>query len=345
MVDFLTATGQTQAGELLINQPNQQLFTTPGGDIRSISALNDPPVAPSLSFPSELKDADSSIPFMLFQVVEYPTTVSKQFINDLAGASSVLDVATTLGNAVTGNAQILHQTSGIGNVYATVAPKVKYNIQLPVTNNVANSLGISWEMTGMAGTQAAIGLLKAGAITATDLQNGNIMGAGETLGKGVGNALLAGNVALYSDLLKKTVNVIANPKMQALFNGVEPRSFQFDFTFTATNQKEADTIEKIIYAFSKYSLPDISMGDLIMDFPHEFLISFHDPSNSNIDTPLAGFPILRSCVCIAVQTNYTPNGLQILKDGHALQIVLSMAFMETTLRTNNDPGLTRPVGF
>ena len=82
--------------------------------------------------------------------------------------------------------------------------------------------------------------------------------------------------------------------------------------------------------FTAYSLPNISSDLLIMDFPHEYQITFHN---------VKGFPILHPCVCTGIATNYTPNTLQLLQDGHSTQIVLALSFMETTLKTQQTPGV------
>jgi hypothetical protein len=347
MVNFLEATGQNPSSAL---GPSTTGVVIPSGPVYG------PIQTPDLRFPSELGALSSGFPFMLFEIVEYPTN-AKQFIKDISDASSLISGASGASNKLT--AAKISLNNILGNITNTdtlttrngvmnpTAPSIrKALITLPISNNITNRLGISWEMSSLAATQAAIAALKGGTSSVQEMMNGNMSG-GLTNLAGVGTDLfVAGSVAMFSDLLKRTLNVIANPKMQALFNGVEPRAFQFDFIFTATTQAEANTIEQIIKTFTMYSLPSPTDGYLIMNFPNQFNISFHDPVGQSIDStnlntsqPLKGFPVLDACVCTAIETNYTPNGLQLLADGHAVQIVMSVAFLETTLRTQDRPGL------
>jgi hypothetical protein len=144
------------------------------------------------------------------------------------------------------------------------------------------------------------------------------------------NFALKASTAATSELLKRTGNRIANPKMQALFNGVNERTFAFEYIFTPTTEEEANKVEQIIKTFTMYSLPNVTEDYLIMEFPHEYQISFHG---------VKGFPILDSCVCTGIATNYTPNTLQLLKDGHSVQITFALSFMETTLKVQGRAGV------
>ena len=123
----------------------------------------------------------------------------------------------------------------------------------------------------------------------------------------------------------------ANPKKQAFFNGIEPRTFSFNYTFAPQSEAEANTIQSIIKQFTVNSLPSTDgVNDILFNFPAEYLISFEN---------VKGFPIISSCVCTGVATNYSPSTMQLLKSGHTVQIGLSLSFTETDVRTSEDPGV------
>lgn len=136
---------------------------------------------------------------------------------------------------------------------------------------------------------------------------------------------------LFGPMTKAAQMAVTNPKKQALFNGIEPRSFTFNYVLIAQNLHEAETIEKIIKTFIKYSLPKKSNANAdFFLFPYEYEIRFKNVS---------GFPIIKNCICNGVSTNYGVESIQLLKSNHVTEIGISLDFTEIDLRTFDEPGI------
>lgn len=291
----------------------------------------------SLVFPSDLKTGTGNYPYMIIQIIEYPVN-NKALIKDLEKSSAPIGNQTGSTQGASGS-QI---ASDVGNSknWATPSNGVtppskgtsKSTIMIPIPQSVQNSLTMNWEMADFAGGKAALGLLKG-----VEGSIGHAMSGGESLFQALGptaaafeTATLAASTSALSGLLQRAVNVIANPKKQAFFNGVEPRHFQFDWVFTPTTVQEATTIQTIISTMTKYALPELAADSLLFNFPMEFWMTFHGTT---------GFPTIDPMVCVGLTTNYTPNMLQLLTSGHAVQIIVSAAFLETTIKTQQRPGI------
>lgn len=200
------------------------------------------------------------------------------------------------------------------------------DIHLPLPQDFQNSVAPQWEIADsqiLAAGEQVYKALTSGAIIR------NAIAGAPALRNELG-AIFAGGIS------KKIRFQTANPKKQAFFGGIEPRSFAFNYSFSPQSLKEAQLIENIIKQFTIHSLPELtSPGDAFFNFPSEFLISFNNTK---------GFPILskgnNSCVCTSVSTNYSQAGImQLLQSGHVVQIGLSLTFTETTIRTKQDPGI------
>ena len=188
---------------------------------------------------------------------------------------------------------------------------------LPLPSDISNAYSLNWEMTGLKGAATLLEFFD-------NTKNGSGMGA-------VGNSLGDFAGILFDRSAQILTRQTPNPKKQALFNGVEPRTFTFQYTFSPHSIKEAKKIEDIIERFTNYSLPSLENNNsAFFQFPHEFEIRFHN---------VAGFPKLSQCVCTNVQTNYNPSAVGLLESGHALQTSLSLTFLETDLRRKESAGI------
>jgi len=198
---------------------------------------------------------------------------------------------------------------------------------LPLPASVGNSYSPNWEMTDT--TWLSWMLSSAG-----NLANSGGTNMTETV-KNVGAGLLdsgvnAVEIALGGKFSQLFGAKIRNPKKQALFNGIDPRSFTFDYLFSPQSLHEAELIERMIRSLTQFTLPKDSEDNLFYEFPYEFELEFHN---------VAGYPKISPCVCTGISTNYNPTVVQLLQSGHPVQIGLSMSFLETSLRTRDNPGL------
>jgi len=110
--------------------------------------------------------------------------------------------------------------------------------------------------------------------TIKDLAEGDLSGAlGRTLNadsdlvKNVGQFLLSGIGALpgfggAKELEAMKRGRIISNRMELAFKGINKREFQYTFKMIPRNAKEAEEIQKIIYAFKFNMLPEMEGGDL-----------------------------------------------------------------------------------
>lgn len=168
---------------------------------------------------------------------------------------------------------------------------------------------------------------------------------------------------------------VPNPQVQLLYRGLNLRSFQFDFTFTPTSQKEADQIDQIIKTFTYYSLPQLSQGINGQFFvpPQIFGIKFAFMGNDGVAgqildvfknsvTNLLGNQFtkmltgsnpskdirgakdakifqINDCVLENIQVNYAPNGWASYTDGSPIQTTISLTFKEMNLIHKDSRGV------
>lgn len=286
----------------------------------------------SIRYPIDLSTrANKDFPFVQFQIAKFR---ERTLLKDFQGQSSVVD-GNQAGKILTdqelieglenvpGDAtdfdkiQQLRAKSAQWVINVTGGTEVIQDIFLPLPQSLQNNYSPNWEMTDMILINSIL-----------DGHNAEDTTQGLSLAlQGVGAAVLNRT----GQFAQKFAAMTPNPKKQALFNGIEPRTFSFDYTFSPQSLQEAETIDRIVTTFTKYSLPSLKdPTSAFFGFPCEFRILFHKTT---------GFPIYNWCVCTGVSTNYGPNTIQLLESGHATQIQMTLSFLETDLRTQERPGV------
>lgn len=92
---------------------------------------------------------------------------------------------------------------------------------------------------------------------------------------------------LEGDLnLKKFVEASSrraqNPFAVQLFEAVDRRNFEYDFSFHPKSKKEVDEVYCIMRTFKRYAFPAKSLGGRYLDYPAEFRISFIHKDKENL---------------------------------------------------------------
>lgn len=216
---------------------------------------------------------------------------------------------------------------GKGNITGINPTKIPLDtIVLPLPEEVSNNYRLNWEMTNLQGLKAVEELFT---------NNSAFRAGANPKTRENMAALLAGN---FSKIIAQRT---PNPKKQALFNGIEPRAFSFKYTFAPQSLQEAQQVQKIIEVFTINSLPALESenenGEFVDDetaafykFPSEFEITFKE---------VQGYPVLSTCVCTDISTNFSPSQLQLLESGHSVQTTLNITFLETELLRKTKPGI------
>lgn len=132
----------------------------------------------------------------------------------------------------------------------------------------------------------------------------------ETLGTLVGERILKTGAAKIADLLGagdalSTLNLargkVLNPHLEAVFENVDFRTFNYTFRFTPRNEEEVKTVDAIIKTFKFHMLPERSLdttGQYLI-FPSEFEIHFMYKGSEN-----SWLPFISHCVLTSVDIDY-----------------------------------------
>jgi hypothetical protein len=163
--------------------------------------------------------------------------------------------------------------------------------------------------TGIAGDLAQ-GL--AGLVNADDFE-----GAIQSIGKGLSGVTeltkMAGFGALAiipgmenaRGLYDKFRGQAKNPNLESVFKSVPFREFNFPFTFAAKNEKEKDSVHKILQMFRFHMLPQHKNdANGYFDVPSEFQITYMYRDNENQYLPRISRCVLKSC-----EIDYAPEGV------------------------------------
>tara|TARA_B110000114_G_scaffold10035_1_gene9949 strand:- start:208 stop:1086 length:879 start_codon:yes stop_codon:yes gene_type:complete len=163
--------------------------------------------------------------------------------------------------------------------------------------------------TGVAGDLAQ-GL--AGLVNADDFE-----GAIKSIGKGLSGVTeltkMAGFGALAiipgmenaRGLYDKFRGQAKNPNLESVFKSVPFREFNFPFTFAAKNEKEKDSVHKILQMFRFHMLPQHKNdANGYFDVPSEFQITYMYRDNENQYLPRISRCVLKTC-----EIDYAPEGV------------------------------------
>lgn len=272
-----------------------------------------------IRFPENL-GSTNDIPYMSFKAVKY---FDPRFIVDRNAISSAT-LRDTEGNIKNIQAAIAGVLSGVATT--DTRKREHYGtVFLPLPEGLSNSISPSWDMANQQ-------LL---AIAAEGVKGLASQGSG-AISTGVIAKIgfdYAATQIRQTDVFRGSTASTPNPKKQALFNGIDPRSFSWSWTLIPHSQQEAEQILNIIRFFTENSLPSLdNPNGAFFDFPNEFIIEF--------DSSLKGFPKIKDCVCTGVSTQFSQGGsIQLLESGHPVQTTISLSFTETQLLTKQNPGI------
>jgi len=170
-------------------------------------------------------------------------------------------------------------------------------IFLPIPENIQDSNAVNWgddsinglAAIGMKGAIEAIknpnlldGLKKGGQTVVGGLQDvmsdANAKGAATSFFAAKAVNVLGGNTSLDGVLARSTGQII-NPNMELLFGGVTIRSFSFSFDLAPRDERESDTIKKMLRIFkqnmqAKKSSDGGSSSGLFLRSPNVFQLNY-----------------------------------------------------------------------
>lgn len=202
-------------------------------------------------------------------------------------------------------------------------------IKLPIPSNLVDSNPVDWQQKDMDVIQAygagAIGRIfsdsNLGAGFGREVRNvgGVIEKQGDAIRPMINAALISKIIGLgKNDLITRSSGAVINANTELLFQGPQLRTFQFNFKMTPRNQKESDTVRKIIRTLKQGMSIKRSAGGIFLASPNVFRIKFMyvppetDERNREISagapTLHPYLPVLKVCALSNLSVNYTPDG-------------------------------------
>ena len=219
-------------------------------------------------------------------------------------------------------------------------------ILLPMVPGLQTSNGTQWNEDNANLIQLALGNLGRNFILTSSNPGGEFLSNQGAALKGAladGGAIintlmqddfLRDNIAGYFagkaagvNILGRSTGQVINPNLEVLFKGPKLRSFNFQFTMTPRDEKEAETIRDIIRIFKHRMAPRRSPTGLFLQTPYIFKLKYiyNDKSNKN-HRFLNKF---KPCALTECTVNYTPeNQYATLTNGSMTQYQLGLAFNE-----------------
>ena len=135
-------------------------------------------------------------------------------------------------------------------------------------------------------------------------------------------------------LANKIFGQADNPYMEVLFDAMNLRTFTYNFTFSPRNREETEDVQKIIALFRFHMAPELKgAANRFLTLPSEFDIHYMYQDQSGHASENDYYNKIATCVCTAVETNYTPDGVKSFEGGAPTKITMNLSFQETELLT------------
>ncbi len=220
--------------------------------------------------------------------------------------------------------------------------RLKTAIALHIPNQLSVNYKTSWGETDTANAQALMAAGSSGINAVGEAFAGNKEAAKKNLSDALGTGAEAavankflGKDSKYGGLISAATGTAANPKKEQTFQGVDFRTFTFDYQFYPRDEAEAQNILNIIYEFKYHMHPEFkSELNYVWIYPSEFDIIYYTNGQENKNLHKH-----TSCILENMTVNYTPNGnFSVFANGMPTQINMSLSFKELQLASKETIG-------
>jgi hypothetical protein len=318
-------------------------YSSPTSSLESTSSVA------SLSYPSDLNGFGSgkghSIQFTIFPTK--PADVS----GTLSAAYSAMTQLYQQGLTAGQNISTSIQTNGVMATASAYTPQAQSAISSAVTQvqNMAQNSSLNSVVTGLQTIGATSPSINPEVQAAPTAQINLYMPPSLAFGyqaqydklsiaEAINSVPLVGQIssALTSTLsgnaaakaFQQKIGYVFNPQQQTLFEGIDFREFDLEFTFSPKSSNETMMVQQIIRQFRIAAAPTKVAG--VAGFfwipPSQFQLQFM--FNGVVNTAI---PPVRTCVLQSVNVNYAQDGWAAFNDGSPVQTVLSLSFRELDL--------------
>lgn len=225
-------------------------------------------------------------------------------------------------------------TENLGGFTGSNKGSAMGTVTLPIQPSITDSNAVSWGENSMNALQAL-----AGAAALAGIQKGG-EGLGESLeqistglqNKGKSGDVKAGLAAYFAGeaagantgFLTRATGAVLNNNLELLFQGPSLRSFTFNFSLSAREQKEAEEIRKIIRLFKQGMSVKRSSSALFLKTPNIFDVQYLHKGKQH---PYINQ--IKTCALTNFVVNYTPAGnYATYEDGAMTQYDITLTFGE-----------------
>lgn len=287
--------------------------------------------------------------YMQIDIVEF-TKVTSLSINTaeaiLKGEQQAVESESGVTNDVSNDTSFISNLQSQFKINAaphgTVILPVPANVNYTDSPNYTEQRGIIGKMLPKVADQMLKGA-GAGEITKTVQA---AAGAGAT---GMAMSALEGIVSMgggsANQVTQNAFGRIQNPYVEQVFNGVNMRTFTFNWKLVPRNDGETKKIKAIIKKLRAMSLPDYAatlgngdsagtLSDRWLTIPKIFRISWHrGDGGAEIDS----LPRLKPAVLTNITVNYTPDAIWATYEGaNPVAYDMTLSFTETEIITQTE---------
>ena len=234
--------------------------------------------------------------------------------------------------------------------------KADYTIQLPIPANIGDINQVNWGSGDEINSLAAYGVNKiGGVIQSRELGKGTIAAlksagttANDVLTRGGGQGAIkdqfvanlvnvfSANAVSATSIRSRATGSVLNPNLELLFEGVNLRTFDFDFDFIPRDEGESGIVKEIIRILKQSMAPKTGSSHagagLFIEAPNVFLLKYKTGSQNH--------PYLnkfKPCALIGMSVNYTGSGsYTTYADKTPVHMKLNLSFRELNPIYNED---------
>jgi len=161
-------------------------------------------------------------------------------------------------------------------------------------------------------------------------------GAGEEVLRTIGRRALGGISNEAASAVDLALGNTPNPHQVVTFNGVNLRTFNFNWRISPNNIKESEILKDFIVTMKKRTLPKKSGFNLLLDYPSIAKLVIKPDTINNLFR-------FRNFFIDSFAVNYAPNGsLTFHKDEMPSEVEISMVLREFDIQTSDDYDVVKP---
>lgn len=204
------------------------------------------------------------------------------------------------------------------------------HIYLPLPLKIVSSTQTSWntlQSEGGMGKDVMLGIA----------QNNNLDYVAQTFGRGLGKLwdVKTGAVAALGGskqwLMAKS-GVACLPAKELTFDGIDFRTFSFQWSLVPLNKGDSDNIHEMIKKVQEFMLP--AFGEGIVGYPDLWAINWKDGRSNKTEA----LPIIKDSYVEKIDIDYSAAGqyTHVHEKCEPISFLVSMTFKEATLFTRED---------